>query len=338
MNAPSSIAVIIVNYNGGQHLRRSVASLAAQTLRPRRVIVIDNGSTDGSLDGCEAAYPGIEIHRLGRNSGFAEGNNIAARLVTDCEWIALLNPDAFAAPDWLEQLMAGARNAPGYDVFACRLVTDRDTSILDGAGDAYRPDGSAWPRYKGERVGIEGDTAYEVFGGCGAGVLYRRAAFEDVGGFDERYFCYHEDVDLAFRLRLRGYRCLYLPQAVARHVGSAVSGWGSDFSVYYAQRNMVWTYVKNMPGWSVWLYLPGHLLVNLISVLLFLRYGRGRVILRAKWHALRALPVLLSQRRAIQKHRRASPADVLGCMDRGNALSSLIRKATRAKSKNATAS
>lgn len=329
MTSPPSLAVIVVNYNSGPYLRRALASLAAQSCSPDRVIVIDNGSVDDSLTACETIYPGVEIHRLDRNLGFAEGNNIAASLVADCEWIALLNPDAFAVPDWVERMVEASRRSPSFDVFACRLVEDGDPSILDGAGDAYNPNGIAWPRYKGARVGVDGDADHEVFGACGAAALYRRSAFEDAGRFDESYFCYHEDVDLAFRLRLRGYRCLYIPSAVVRHVGSAISGWGSDFSVYYSQRNMVWTYVKNMPGWYFWLYLPSHIVVNLITILVFLRKGQGRLILRAKWHALRGLPVVLSQRKKIQRRRTVSAARVLTTMSRSSTMYALMKNFSR---------
>lgn len=139
-----------------------------------------------------------------------------------------------------------------------------------------------------------------------AAALYRRSAFLEVGGFDEGYFCYFEDVDLGFRLRLLGYGCRYVPDAVVRHIGSAVTGRGSAFSRYYGHRNLVWTWWKNMPGPLFWLYLPPHLALNLGSIVWFMLRGQGAILLRAKWDALRGLRRCWRQRQQIQARRRIS--------------------------------
>ncbi len=145
----------------------------------------------------------------------------------------------------------------------------------------------------------------EIFSPCAAAALYRRDAFLAVGGFDERYFCYFEDVDLGFRLRLAGHRCLYVPRAVVHRVGSATTGGQhSDFSVYHGHRNLVWTYFKDMPWPLFWLYLPQHLLLNLASLVWFTLHGQGKVIFKAKWDALRGLPAILRERRRVQARRR----------------------------------
>ena len=144
----------------------------------------------------------------------------------------------------------------------------------------------------------------EVFAPCAAAALYRRAAFEEIGGFDERFFCYFEDVDLGFRLRLRGYRCLYVPDAIVRHVSSALSGYRSDFAVYHGERNAVWTFVKNMPGPLFWLYLPQHLALNVAALFYYPWRGQGRVVWRAKRDAILGLPAALRERRAVQQRRR----------------------------------
>jgi GT2 family glycosyltransferase len=157
-----------------------------------------------------------------------------------------------------------------------------------------------------------------VFAPCAAAALYRRDALVKVGGFDESYFAYLEDVDLGFRLRLAGYRCLYVPDAVVRHVGSATTGGQrSDFSVYHGHRNLVWTYFKNMPWPLFWLYLPQHILLNFVSIVYFALRGQGRVILRAKWDALKGLPRILKERRRIQKSRRVSSSELRRVMTKG---------------------
>jgi GT2 family glycosyltransferase len=141
----------------------------------------------------------------------------------------------------------------------------------------------------------------EVFGACAAAAMYRKSCFDEVGGFDEDYFCHFEDVDLSFRLRLAGYHCMHVADAVVHHVGSATAGGEeSDFAVYHGYRNFVWTFIKCMPDRLILQNLPSHLLMNVRHVINFMKMGRGKVILKAKWHALIGLPPILSKRKSIQ--------------------------------------
>jgi GT2 family glycosyltransferase len=156
-----------------------------------------------------------------------------------------------------------------------------------------------------------------VFSVCAAAALYRRDAFVDAGGFDASYFCYAEDVDLGFRLRLAGHQSLYVPDAVVLHVGSATSGPRSDFALYHGHRNLVWTYVKNMPPSLFWLYLPQHIALNVVSLAWFTVRGRSRAIWRAKWDTLKGLPRVWRERRRIQSSRRAETPDIRRVMTRG---------------------
>ena len=149
--------------------------------------------------------------------------------------------------------------------------------------------------------GLAAHYAHEVWG---EDKRYRREAFDEVGGFDEQYFCYFEDVDLAFRLRLQGHRCLYVHSAIVRHVGSALSGYRSNFAVYHGERNAVWTFVKDMPGPLLWLYLPHHLALNVAALVYYPWRGQGRVVWRAKIDAVRGLPSVLRQRTLVQRGRR----------------------------------
>jgi GT2 family glycosyltransferase len=238
-------------------------------------------------------------------------------LAPETEWVALLNPDAFPEPRWLERLLAEASEHPEYSFFASRQVLADDPTRLDGAGDAYAVTGLGWRRRHGDPVVESPQEPEEVFGACAAAALYRRDALEEVDGLDDRFFCYFEDVDLAFRLRLAGHRCLYVPDAVVHHVGSATSGRRSDFAVYHGHRNLVWTFVKNMPGPLLVLYGPHHLLLNLLSLVWFTLRGQGRAIWRAKWDALRGLPRVLEQRRAIQAKRRAGSWELRRLMETG---------------------
>ena len=312
------VAAIIVSYRSGPHLERCLAALDRQTTKPAQIVVVDNeGILDAARLRCSTGIA-LKLLRPATNTGFAAGNNLGVRACADHEWIALINPDAIAAADWLERLLDAARKTPGVACFASRMLQDGRRERLDGAGDAYHASGLAWRRgYGAPATGGGYDTPREVFSACAAAALYRRDAFEAVGGFDEDFFCYLEDVDLGFRLRLAGHRFLYVPAAVAYHVGAASTGKNSDFAVYHGHRNLVWTYVKNMPGVLFWIYLPYHVTVNAFTAVWYGLKGRWRVILRAKWDAIRGLPKMWRKRREIQAKRVASAWEIRKIMDKG---------------------
>jgi GT2 family glycosyltransferase len=312
------VSVIIVNWNGERFLERCLTALQAQTVRPHEIILVDNASSDGSL-AIARRFPEVRIMALDSNTGFARGNNLAiASADARSAWIALLNPDAFAAPDWLETLLQAARTRSDYAVFASRLVDAADPQRLDGDGDAYHLSGLVWRIGHGHPVSRQPDQPHEVFSACAAAALYRRDALNAVGGFDEDYFCYVEDVDLGFRLRLAGHRCLLVPQSVAHHVGSGTTGGQhSDFALYHGHRNLVWTFVKNMPPALFWLLLPLHLALNLFSIAWFAWRGHGKVMLRAKRDALCSLPVMWQKRRQIQRTRTATVNEIRQHLETG---------------------
>ena len=296
------IAVIVVNWNSGAFLKRCLQSLEAQRRQPDRVIVVDCASSDDSLRIAGRELDRIQLIRSHENVGFARGNNIAAAAAVDCDALALLNPDAFADPEWLGAMEAAAEAAPEVSAFASQMRFDARPQYLDGAGDSYHVAGRAWRNGHGSLA----DTwtgAIDVFAPCAAAALYRRNAFDDVGGFDESYFCYFEDVDLGFRLRLKGHRCIYVPSAIVNHVSSGLTGYRSDFAVYHGERNMVWTFAKDMPARLLWRYLPQHIALNLAALLWAPTRRQGRVVLRAKIDALRGLGAAFRQRRGIQRHR-----------------------------------
>ena len=287
----TKVSVVIVNWNGEQFLERCLTALLAQTVTPYEIILVDNASTDGSLE-IVGRFPSVRLMALNENTGFARGNNLAIEAASkESEWIALINPDAFAAPRWLETLLAAAESKPGFDVFGSKLVNAADSTLLDGTGDACHISGLVWRTAHGVPVSHLGESECEIFSPCAAAALYRRSALLEVGGFDEDFFCYVEDVDLGFRLRLAGYRCLYVPKSVVHHVGSGTTGGkNSDFSVYHGHRNLVWTFVKDMPGLLFWLLLPLHVVLNLASIIWFAFRGQGGVVWRAKRDALLGLP------------------------------------------------
>jgi GT2 family glycosyltransferase len=315
MDHPSAV-VIIVNFNGRDVIGRCLDAVEAQTVRPRRVIVVDNASTDGSADLIRSRYEHVELIGLEDNVGFAAANNYAARAAADCEWLALLNPDAFPEPDWLESLLRSARQNPSYRFFASRILRADGNPEIDGTGDVYSVGGMARRRDNG-RSGDYARPRGEVFSACAAAALYPRELFLKVGGFDERFFCYCEDTDLAFRLRLHGHRCLYEPDAVVHHVGFAAAGAESSFTVYHSERNIVWTYVKNMPTPLFWLYLPQHLLMNGLNAGWYALRGQARPVVRSKFDAIRSLPIVLEARRDVQAKRTVGALELRRLMQRG---------------------
>jgi len=310
------VAVIIVNWNAGAYLTDALTAVGRQRRPADRIVVVDNASTDGSRD-LATQFPDVELIALDRNAGFAEANNIGAASVADCDWLAFLNPDAFPEPGWLERLLESVGRYPGVGMFASELRVASDPSRLDGAGDAYHVSGLPWRIAHGERAQADDVEPREVFAPCAAAALVRRDAFDDVRGFDQSFFCYAEDIDLAFRLRLRGHRCLYVPGAVVRHVGSGTTGPKSAFVIYHGHRNLVWAWVKNMPGWWVWLYAPQHLLLTMASLVRFSAIGHTRTILRAKIDALVGLGRMLSERRRVQRTRTVRSRQVVAAMTRG---------------------
>lgn len=273
-----SVSVIIVNYNAGEYLRPCVESLLAQTLSNFECFLIDNGSTDGSLDSLPDLDDRFKIIEAGENLGFAVANNRAVEQVA-ADWIALLNPDAFARPDWLEQGLAARQILPNTAMVGSTQYLALEPDKFDGLGDEYHAFGVAWRAGFGKPV--EAVVSREAFGPCGAGAFYDRHVFQRLGGFDESFFCYHEDVDLAFRMRLAGYRCVQSAETVIDHVSSAISGRASEFAVYHGTRNRIWTFFRNMP-WPLLLLLTlPHLATNLafLSVSLF-REGRFKPTFR----------------------------------------------------------
>ena len=232
--------------------------------------------------------------------------------MTAATWIALLNPDAFPESDWLARLMAATRRHPGAAMFGSTQLDASDDRRLDGAGDQYLFAGMPWRGGYGAPVG-KMPSEGEVFSPCAAAALYRRDAFVAVGGFDERYFCYVEDVDLAFRLRLAGERCVQVTDARVHHVGGASSDsgdGGSDFARFHGTRNLVWTFVKCMPGGLFWPLLPIHAAFLMALCLRAALRGRLGPVRRGVGAAIAGLPAAFSQRRRIQHARTATTRDI----------------------------
>jgi GT2 family glycosyltransferase len=311
------VSIILVAWNSGAHLLACLSALSRQTFQTFEVIVVDNGSTDNSIHDLEGRWTDFHliVERLTSNLGFAVANNIGAKMARG-EWIALLNADAYPEPNWLENLIAAAEGNPQFNFFSSRQLQADTPELLDGAGDTYHASGLAWRRHYNRPAHQYELQPEEVFGACAAAALYRREDFLTVGGFDETYFAYFEDVDLSFRLRLAGGRCLYVPQATVHHVGSASTGKTSDFAYYHVHRNMVWTFIKDMPALLLWWFLPLHLFVNVYLALSFLIKEKRVIALEAKWDAFRGLSPMLRARKSVQSTRKAGWRDLYRVMEK----------------------
>jgi len=289
-----------------------MASLARQTFRDFDTILVDNASSDGSLGRLGDMPPNVTILREVVNHGFAGGNNLAARM-SRSQWLALLNPDAEADPDWLQSLMRAVRERPSHRVVASLQVALDDASVLDGVGDCYLAFGYAWRGGFGRSI-KETPSAGECFAPCGAAAFYPRNVFIECGGFDELYFCYHEDVDIGFRLRLLGERCQFDPRARIRHAGSGITGRASDFAVFHGARNGVWTYIKNMPLGLLIATLPIWFLGTFAILVRGVFTGRFRATAKGLCAAVADLGPALQARGALKRRRKASIADVAAAL------------------------
>ena len=307
--------IIILTYNGRRWLPACLDALAAQRGAPAfDVLVVDNGSTDGSASFVRERWPHVGVLETRANLGFAEGNNAGAREARG-DWLVFLNNDTAAEPDWLASLTAEAAAHPDCDLITSRIVFMDDPAILDSGGDGYVRAGGAFKHGYGQPAASFA-ASREVFGACGAAFMIRRAAFVRLGGFDGRFFMNFEDVDLSYRARLAGLRIWYAASAVVRHAGSGSLGSVSPAAVYYGQRNLEWVWVKNTPLPLLLRTLPAHVGYSVSGLAHYLRIGRGAPAIRGKLAALLALPAVLRDRARVQRLRTASVDEVTSLMER----------------------
>ena len=292
------VAVVIPNWNGRRWLPGCLASIAAQTLAPAEVIVVDNGSTDGSLE-LLADHPAVRVVALGRNTGFAFAANRGVE-AAESEFVALVNTDVELAPDWLERMAAALSADPAAASVASKMVDLEDPTLLYDTGDVLRRDGACEQRGRFERDDGSYDAPGEVFGACAGAALYRRSVLLDAGGFDERFWTYLEDVDLALRLRLAGWGCRYEP-AVARHAGEGSSVKLSKPLHFWVERNTLLLVAKAYPA----RWLPQVAYRQLGWAWHALRDGRLGPHLRGAAAALPLLPAVLRERRDLRSAARA---------------------------------
>ena len=288
------IAVVIPNWNGRRWLPGCLAALAAQERRADEVIVVDNGSSDGSLEYLREAHPEVRVLALPDNTGFAAAANVGLRIPAG-ECVALINADVELAPDWLARTTAALEADPRAAAVACKMVSLHDPGIVDDAGDVLRRDGVCEQRGRFGPDDGRWDTPGEVFGACAGAALYRRSVVVKAGGFHEPYFAYLEDVDLALRLRLAGWTCRYEP-VVALHAAQSSSEALPGGASFLATRNTLVLVARFWP--ARWL---GYVLYRQLGWAWHaLRERRLRAHLRALAAAAPMLPGALRERRGLR--------------------------------------
>ena len=302
---PSSplASVIIPNWNGAAHLPTCLDSLRCQTLRDFEVIVADNGSTDGSLELLARDYPEVRVLALGENRGFAGACN-AGMWAAQGEFVVLLNNDTAADPRWLEEVVAAFQRHPEAGLIAAKMLLFDRRDTFHTTGDFYRLDGIPGNRGVWQQDSGQYDREEYVFSACGGSAAYRRATLDQVGLLDEGFFFSCEDVDLAWRAQLAGWRCIYAPRAVVYHKLSATGG-GVTAS-FHNGRNFIYLLVKDYPG-DLWrIHWRAILQAQLRIAWKALRAWRGaaaRARLRGMLAALLGIPRLLRKRREVQRGR-----------------------------------
>ncbi len=302
----SRATVVIVNWNGRALLSDTLHALRLQTEPAFHTMIVDNGSHDGSVDYIKRHFPYIDILPLGWNAGFAHANNVAIENV-GTPYTLLLNNDAVPSRNWISSLIAALDENPLAGMAASKMLYFDDPGLIDRVGDAYTTAGAGKLRGRKESARRYNNVEW-IFGACAGAAIYRTEALREVGCFDKDFFLINEDVDLSFRLQSRGYRCLFVPEAVVYHKASSTIGHDSETSVYYGHRNLEWVFIKNLPLSLLIKMLPMHVIYNLAAMAFFFARGHARTYLKAKRDALAGSLKMLKKRRIIQATRRVDTA------------------------------
>lgn len=297
-------SIIIVNWNGKELLADCIGSVLRQTFKGIEIILVDNGSRDGSVAFVEQAFPSVKVVSLSENTGFT-GGNIEGYRVSSGHYIVLLNNDARLTERWLEHMVAAVESDSAIGFCSSKIVIDGTTKI-DSAGDVFTSafTGTKLGEYEEESNFVQRRL---VPGACAAAVLYKREMLDEIGFLDPDFFLNHEDTDLNLRAWLAGWKCLFVPEAVAYHKVSTSIVPMSDTAVYYFSRNNEWVWLKNVPLGLLVRTLPQRILYELSSFGYFcVMKGRWKPFIKGKLDAVRGAGAMLRKRKAVQALVRLS--------------------------------
>lgn len=300
----ASVRVVIPSWNGWDLLSEvCLPGIARQDFADYEAVVVDNGSTDGTVSKLANRWPTVKVISLPKNLGFAAAVNAGVQEAT-ATYVAVVNNDVELYRTWLSNLVAAMETRPSAASATGKMLRRTDRSRISSAGDKLSWDGIASPRGSGEIDVGQYDDAEPVLCGTAGASVYRRAALGVIGGFDEDFFAYLEDVDWGLRAQLLDFECWYIPSAVSVHVGSATSGRIPGFRVYSMIRNTPWLVLKDFPMSRIIRGSPRILAALAIRSYRGAKAGHGRVVVRAWSDSVRRLPLMLSKRRQIQGSRR----------------------------------
>ena len=269
------VSVVIPNYNGIAFLDSVLASLEGQTLSNFEVILVDNGSTDGSCSFVTANYPWVHLIELSENFGFCGAVNAGIR-AAKAPYVLLLNNDTEVKEDFVEEMLAAIRRHKNAFSCGARMVQYHDRDRLDDVGNYYCALGWSFARGRGKDIHAY-ETEDKIFSACAGAAIYRKKIIEKIGYFDEEHFAYLEDTDIGYRARIYGYENWYAPKAIVYHVGSGTSGSRyNQFKTRYSSRNNIYLIYKNMPLLQIILNLPFLAVGFLIKFLFFAVKGMGK--------------------------------------------------------------
>jgi GT2 family glycosyltransferase len=292
------VSIIIVNWNGAHLLRQCLDSVCRQNFADYEIILVDNGSSDNSVELVERDYPAVQIVRLGSNRGFAGGNN-EGLLHARGDFVVLLNTDAMLAENWLDAAVAAMKANASIGTCFAKIVIG-GTDLIDSAGDQFSSAFHAIKIGEFEREDRHHERRF-VTGACAAAVMYRRSMIDQIGFFDQDFFLNAEDTDLNMRAWLAGWKCLFLPESAAYHKVSATLGKMSDVAVYHYSRNIEWVWLKNVPFHVMIKYLPQRLLYECIAFFYYcIVSGKWRPYLKGKADAYLNLSTILRKRKQVQ--------------------------------------
>lgn len=311
------LTVAIPTYNGRELLEVVLPSLAAQRFGDFHVVVVDDGSTDGTAEWLAAQWPDVEVV-VQENQGVTAALNACLRAGARNELVALFNSDVELDPDCLGELVGALREHPEAGSASPKLLDFERRDVIDGAGDVLRWAGHGHRRGHGERDRGQYDQPQAIFGPCAGAAVYRRSAIEVVGDFDADFHAFFEDVDWALRAQLAGLQCRYVPSARVYHMGSATLGAGlTDFTRYQLWRNAVWLFAKSMPASLLARHAHQLAAGQLVNLAVAARDRKLGIWLRAWRDALAGLPRMVARRRRIQRARAVSPRELEARLDPG---------------------
>ena len=311
--------VIIPNFNGADFIADCLRSLEQQSI-PLNIVVVENGSSDGSVELIESKFPKVTLLQQPKNLGFAGGVNVGIRhaLENGAEFILLLNNDSVAEENWAEKLITALKQQPKLGIATSKMIANTHPAHIDSTGEQYSTWGLAFPRGRNSTdLDKYDDAKVSIFGASGGASAYRADMFTEIGLFDEDFFAYYEDVDLSFRAQLAGWKVAYVPSAVVHHQIGATAKKMRGFSTYQAFKNQPWVILKNLP-FALWLSVwPRFALAYVFFMLSAIVKGKGLYALRGWLASVLFIPKKLVQRISIQRGRKVTASQLNSLLYKG---------------------